>query len=243
MDAIVTKMEEEKERKRYIQLLLEKRKFNMDYLKRVHEEARQIHWMNVTLISPSDFGEEIQKRKVQWFNLGLSLAPLSAIENGPVYVRSLLQLMEEFEYHFFLHPAVQGVKLLLSSSKQQGHVSQANEVDQLRVKIQKVGNAVIYDHLKVYNNPIEQDLDYFQVVYGVCEVLVQVYSKLDHASSYSKNVYEAITKVDSRLKELFFGFLSKELTKIATRIAKDQVGDLDSLFAIAKEDCVYATSK
>jgi len=232
MDAIVTKMEEEKERKRYIQLLLEKRKFNMDYLKRVHD-ARQIHWMNVVLLSPPDFTEEIQRRKVQWFNLGLSLAPLSVIENGPTYVRSLLQLMEEFEYHFFLHPAVQGVKLLLSS-KQQGPVA-ANEVDQLRVKIQKVGNAVIYEYLKVYNNPIEQDLDYFQVVYGMCEVLVQVYTKLDHASSYSKNVYEAITKVDSRLKELFFGFLSKELTKIATKIVKEQVGDLDSLFNVAKD--------
>ena len=36
MDAIVTKMEEEKERKKYIQLLLEKRKNNMSYLKRIH---------------------------------------------------------------------------------------------------------------------------------------------------------------------------------------------------------------
>lgn len=86
MDAIVTKMEEEKERKKYIQNLLEKRKLNMDYLKRVHQYASNkhyhhnvnnnnnnigngnsggeglIHWMNVALISPSDFSEEIRKR-------------------------------------------------------------------------------------------------------------------------------------------------------------------------------------
>lgn len=61
MDAIVTKMEEEKERKKNIQILLEKRKNNMDYLKRMHE-TKQIHWMNVVLISPPDFGEEIQRR-------------------------------------------------------------------------------------------------------------------------------------------------------------------------------------
>jgi len=232
MDAIVVKMEEEKERKKHIQLLLEKRNFNMDYLKRVHE-SNQIHWMNVVLIAPHEFGEDIQKRKVQWFNLGLSLAPLAAIENGPTYVRSFLQLLEEFEYHFFLHPAVQGVKLLLSS-KQHGLVT-SNEFDQLRAKIQKVGNTVIYEYLKVYNNPIEQDLDYFQVVFGMCEVLQEAYTKFDHASSYSKNIYEAIMKIDSRLKELFFGFLSKELMKISYKTVKEQIGDLDSLFNIAKD--------
>ena len=59
----MTKMEEEKERKKYIQLLLEKRKNNMSYLKRIHEKG-QIHWMNVVWISPPDFGEDIQKRYV-----------------------------------------------------------------------------------------------------------------------------------------------------------------------------------
>jgi len=123
---------------------------------------------------------------------------------------------------------------LLSSNKQQGVIT-ANEVDQLRAKIQKVGNTVIYEYLKVYNNPIEQDLDYFQVVYILCEVLTQVYTKLDHASSSSKYVYEAISKVDARLKDLFFGFLSKELTKIAKKIVNEQVGDLESLFNVARE--------
>lgn len=49
------------------------------------------------------------------------------------------------------------------------------------------------------------------------------------------NRYEAISKIDSRLKELFFGFLSKELTKSAMKIVKEQVGDFDSLFGVAKE--------
>lgn len=66
MDALVTKMEEEKERKKALQLMIEKRKVNANYFKRLHDQPEgkksNIHWMNVVLISTSDFGEEIQRR-------------------------------------------------------------------------------------------------------------------------------------------------------------------------------------
>jgi len=65
----------------------------------------------VVKLTRSDFGEDIQKRVFQWFSLGLSLAPLLSIENGPTFVRSLVQLIEEYDYHFVMHPAVQGVKV------------------------------------------------------------------------------------------------------------------------------------
>eukprot|EP01111_Echinosteliopsis_oligospora_P010935 TRINITY_DN3491_c0_g1_i2.p1 TRINITY_DN3491_c0_g1~~TRINITY_DN3491_c0_g1_i2.p1 ORF type:complete len:227 (-),score=36.26 TRINITY_DN3491_c0_g1_i2:264-944(-) len=220
MDSMLTKMEEEKERKKNMAYLLDKRKFNIAYLKRMHE-GRNIHWMNVALISRPEFSDDIQKRTTMWFYLGLSIAPLAVIESGPSYVRSLLQLTEEFEYHFVLHPAVAGVKLLLLNSKQTATHTTVNEGEALKAKINKVGNSVLYEYLKVYNNPIAAEMDYFQVVFALCEVLRQVYVKLEHQSSYTKFVYEAITKIDSRLKAHFFGFLSNELAKIATKIVQE----------------------
>ena len=48
-------------------------------------------------------------------------------------------------------------------------------MDQLKVKmIRKVGDTVIYDYLKVYNNPIQKDLDSFMVVMALCDILHQV---------------------------------------------------------------------
>lgn len=63
-------------------------------------------------------------------------------------------------------------KLLLSN--QDATMSAANETEQFKTRIRKVGDAVIYDFLKVYNNPIEKDLDYFQVVPILCDILRQV---------------------------------------------------------------------
>lgn len=74
MDALVTKMEEEKERKKVLQVMVEKRKRNADYFKRLHNQLQQpttgaaptpMHWMNVVMLTPADFGEDIQRRYVE----------------------------------------------------------------------------------------------------------------------------------------------------------------------------------
>jgi len=101
----------------------------------------------------------------------------------------------------------------------------------IRGKIVKIGNAIVYEYLRIYNNPIAQSLDYFEITYALCKVMEDIYRKLEHESSYGRNMYEAIQRIDSRLKHHFFGFIAKELDKVCVHILKDQVCDIDSLVA------------
>ncbi|EGC40154.1 hypothetical protein DICPUDRAFT_74307 [Dictyostelium purpureum] len=182
-----------------------------------------MHWMNVTMVQRQDFekSQEIQKRLLGWFCLGFSLAPLIATDKGPAYIRSLVQLMEEYDYHFELGSAMQGVKVLLSK-KQQSHTV-VNENEHIKSKIVKIGTTVVYEFLKIFNISIAKDLDYFQVVFSLLEILEQIYRKIDKETCSSKYVYEALLKVDSRLKHNVFGFLSKEIDKMSMNIIKEQL--------------------
>eukprot|EP01133_Synstelium_polycarpum_P014928 gene14928-17652_t len=197
-------------------------------IERIHESAyythtKPLHWMNVASIQKLDFEKsvEIQKRLLGWFSLGLSLAPLLSTDKGPAFVRALVQLMEEYDYHYEMGSAMQGVKVLLSK-KQQTHTI-VNENDHIKSKIVKIGNTVIYEFLKIFNIAIAKDLDYFHVVFSLLEILEQIYKKFDKETCSSKYVYEAILKVDSRLKHQIFGFLAKEIDKIAAQTIREQL--------------------
>ncbi|EFA86669.1 hypothetical protein PPL_00471 [Heterostelium album PN500] len=228
MDAIVTKMEETLERKKSIVQIVEKRTNAIDYIRRIHEAAyytnqKPLHWMNVAAIQKTDFDKavDIQKRLLGWFSLGLSLAPLLSTDKGPAFVRALVQLMEEYDYHYETGTAMQGMKVLLSK-KQPTHTT-VNENDHIKSKIVKIGNTVIYEFLKIFNISMAKDLDYFHVVFSLLEILEQIYKKFDKETCSSKYVYEAIVKIDSRLKHQIFGFLTKEIDKIAAQIIKEQL--------------------
>ncbi|KAN0006792.1 hypothetical protein ACTFIU_004983 [Dictyostelium citrinum] len=188
-----------------------------------YSSQQNMHWMNVTMIQRQDFekSQEIQKRLLGWFCLGFSLAPLIATDKGPAYIRSLVQLMEEYDYHFELGSAMQGVKVLLSK-KQPTHTV-VNENEHIKSKIVKIGTTVVYEFLKIFNISIAKDLDYFQVVFSLLEILEQIYKKIDKETCSSKYVYEALLKVDSRLKHNIFGFLSKEIDKMSMAIIKEQL--------------------
>eukprot|EP01132_Coremiostelium_polycephalum_P004534 gene4534-5650_t len=187
------------------------------------DKSTNIHWMNVASIQRSDLEKsvEIQKRLLGWFSLGLSLAPLLTSDKGPAYIRSLVQLMEEYDYHFEMGSAMQGVKVLLSK-KQPNHTI-VNENEHIKSKIVKIGNTVVYEFLKIFNVSVAKDLDYFHVVFSLLEILEQIYKKIDKETCSSKYVYEALLKIDSRLKHHIFGFLSKEIDKIALQIIREQL--------------------
>ncbi|GAM17272.1 hypothetical protein SAMD00019534_004470 [Acytostelium subglobosum LB1] len=228
MDAVVTKMEETLERKKSIVHIVERRTTSIDYIRRIHEAAyypnqSALHWMNVATIQRLDFERsvEIQKRLLPWFSLGLSLAPLLSTEKGPALVRALVQLMEEYDYHYEMGSAMQGVKVLLS--KKQPVYTTVSENEHIKSKITKIGNTVVYEFLKIFNISMAKDLDYFHVVFSLLEILELIYKKFDKETCSSKYVYEAIVKVDKRFKQQIFGFLSKEIDKIATQSIREQL--------------------
>lgn len=91
------------ERMTKLELMVEKRKDSFSYLKKVHGGG--VYWLNtVHLARQTDLGQYgsglSRQRVLRLFYLGLSLARLLRISSAGQLVVSILQLMEEFDYHF-----------------------------------------------------------------------------------------------------------------------------------------------
>ena len=87
--------------------IVERRLQTLEYIKRVY--AGECHWLSVALLPSSDeANKQLDKQAkdaetaqaLRWFYLGVSIAPLIIVPAGPIFVRALLQLFEEYQYHF-----------------------------------------------------------------------------------------------------------------------------------------------
>ena len=87
--------------------IVERRLQTLDYIKRVCAGER--HWLSVVLLASADEATPQLDRQakdaetamaLRWFYLGVSMAPLLAITEGTFFVKALLQLFEESQYHF-----------------------------------------------------------------------------------------------------------------------------------------------
>jgi len=84
-----------------VELLVTRRQQNWDYLKRAHQG--KVHWLNVLKLSKSTIlkyfpPDKLHKRIRRWFMLGLSIGRLLELTDGSVLVRTLAQLIEEYEH-------------------------------------------------------------------------------------------------------------------------------------------------
>jgi len=73
------------------------------------------------------------------------------------------------------------------------------------------------------------DADPIQVVLSMCEVLGHLYRKFLDPSSESPQQYEAINKVDARLKSVFFAPLSRDLTTLSLELLDEAIPVLSKL--------------
>jgi hypothetical protein len=235
MEGIVKEMEDALQRKKTIKLLIEKRFNNFDYFKRImnlqnEKMNKKIHWLNIVYLTPSEILNSIdfsviQKRARMWFILGVNLSPILRIVNTPTYIRSLAQMMEEFEYYVSTNMKIPYLGFHI---KKQLSVNLDNEYEAVKPKLHKNGNNVEYEFLDIVNIPCE--LDYFEIIFALTETLKHVYAKFDDECCSNKHIYETIIKLDSRLKNHFFGILEKELNKLAKKIVKEQMEDVYSVF-------------
>lgn len=221
-----------------IKKLVEKRIQHLNYIQKIHKG--EVYWMNTCKISIDDMKEffhesTLEKRVEQWFFLGISLAPLLQVSNGWWFLRALVQLLEEYEYHFS-NLAVQGMKYLkamTSTSVQQLSVVTGRSV---KPSIQRVGRTVVYEFLRTPNVPCE--LDYCQVIFSLCDMLTIVYRKilaekqilLDSLTINHLDIREIVQKIDSKFKHEFFGLISRDLNTLAMMKVKQQLNDLETIF-------------
>ena len=106
------------QRKQRLQSMVHKRKWNLQYLKKVHEGG--LYFLNCTLLTKSDIrrftAEYVSPARANMY-LCLSMSTSALLDqqnkSHAYTVRAFLQMLEEFEYHF-AGPTVQSMKSLMA---------------------------------------------------------------------------------------------------------------------------------
>jgi hypothetical protein len=103
--------------------------------------------------------------------------------------------------------------------------------DLSRPSVYKFNNAVVFEHLQLPHIPYE--LDYAEVFVGLCVELSRLYEKLVHEECYSNQVlYDAIVRLDTRVKHHIINMAAKEITEACARKVKAGTKGLRALAGV-----------
>eukprot|EP00752_Nemacystus_decipiens_P015750 g14062.t1 len=222
-----------------VEHLVGKRKRFFAYLKETHEQGG--FWLNcVKLTRQGDlaiYAAELPSQRVRrLFYLGVGLAKLLQSKGGTQLIRGILQLLEEWEYHFALAGvAHHSVKAMLAKNidgrsrdptrDRDTEEEGGKQQEQLVARLLKFNNEVVYEHLLTPEVPFE--LDYCEVVFSLCDVMCRIYAMFMEEECYKKAfVYEGLVKVDNKIKHHIINVFAKDLTDISANIAKKELKTL-----------------
>eukprot|EP00300_Choanocystis_sp_HF-7_P001454 c11173_g1_i1.p1 GENE.c11173_g1_i1~~c11173_g1_i1.p1 ORF type:complete len:255 (+),score=64.58 c11173_g1_i1:178-942(+) len=221
--------------------VISQRREEFEYLKRLHSGG--VYWMNVIGITKDDLlrglydkdkpktgkAANCMARVEDWFFLGVTLAPLLELSDSSQFVRGLAQCIEEFEYAI-ANPASQSLKYLLRESSVQMMVDPTEPV---RPKVRFNGSQPAFLYMAMFNLPCS--LDPFEVMFSLCDVLSEMYAKFEADDCALSVLYEAILKLDARIKKHVLSFLVRDLEALAASIVQTQLASLDTLFAFGDQ--------
>ena len=227
--------------------LVQKRIENFTYMKKIH--MGKTHWMNVVLLNQSDILQaydpaQLARLQEKWTTLGLSVGRLLSLPlNGSMMVRSLAQLLSEFDYHF-ASATKQSVKFLMAKEGDMyidtlsSH--SPDDGDSVKPALHKCKGVPVYEHLlfsgsDILNpsNPaspswtVTPGLNYFEVVFSLCAVMSQLYTKLLDFSCASRVIFDALLKIDIEIKHIVLNAYSKSFNRLAVSILRDQLQQLN----------------
>lgn len=99
---------------------------------------------------------------------------------------------------------------------------------------------VVFQHLCIPHIPCS--LDYFQVLFSLCEILTQLYQRMgsDKSGSSQLFVFEAMKKLDAKVKHHLLNVVGKELTKSAHELLDKAI---NSFCEIPTLDASHADTK
>jgi len=196
------------------------------------------YWLNTVLLTHADLltysTSIVSKQRVEsFFSLGISISKIVELSPGLPIVRAFSQLMEEWEY---VHSGttMQSVKFVMAKNSTCIY-PQLSPIegfsDLARPSVYKFNNAVVYEHLRLPHIPFE--LDYLEVFTVLCTELSKLYEKLIHEECYSNQViYDAIVRLDTRVKHHIINLVSKEVTDASAAKMKAGTRTLRSLAGI-----------
>ncbi|CAN0216945.1 unnamed protein product [Pylaiella littoralis] len=220
-----------------VEALVGKRKRFFSYLKETHEKGS--FWLNcVQLTRQGDlaiYAAELPSQHiVRLFYLGVGLAKLLQSKGGAQLVRGILQLLEEWEYHFALAGvAHHSVKAMLAKNIDRPSRDLSRDIGEEGGKLQehvvarllKFNNEVVFEHLLTPEVPFM--LDYLEVVFSLCDVMCRIYAKFLEEECYKNAyVYDGLVKVDNKIKHHIINVFAKDLTDMSTSIAKSELKTL-----------------
>jgi len=233
-----------------LEFLVQKRTKTLSYIQRLYEG--KVHWMNLVHITVEDLKEfydsqvDVQKRAEQWFVLGISMGPILQWAQSLQYLRAISQLMEEYDYHYS-HAAVKGMKIIKSKAltymaerqeKKKKEMDSLNTVD-TDIPVEEPESNILkpvtidtgqaFEQLQTPFYP--RALDYYQIVFTLCDILTLIYRKFLDPAFCVPQAMDVIIKIDNRIRQTFFGTISKDMAILTLSLAKKQVKSIDTLFA------------
>lgn len=154
-----------------LRYMLQKRIATFSYLKRAHEG--KVHWFNTILLQKEELDAvfsqaKMAKRTVRFAVLGMSLSVLLEISAAHDFLRGLLSLLSEFDTVTDENFKARTRNLFKAGSKKR-----PSGVTDYPLNVQESGDL---SYLVSPNIPF--DLDYFQVLFTLCDILAEVYSKI-----------------------------------------------------------------
>ncbi|KAG0365812.1 MAG: hypothetical protein J3R72DRAFT_196084 [Linnemannia gamsii] len=200
--------------------LVVKRSATWRYLQRVHQGGMVLY--NTAVLTEGDLrkgypynDEKMQRKTMQYFMLGSSLATILEIPNQADCLKALHVVVQEFDYFIasdsktkmMLKFRATGRKALLEGKS----FEETGEYSQLDVR------------------PLPFQLDYIITFASLCDMIAQVYEKLSgHENIWNLHTLDLFQRVDSRFKKILTT-VSKELEGMARDVILDELNGMDPL--------------
>ncbi|KAK3825478.1 MAG: hypothetical protein J3Q66DRAFT_327855 [Benniella sp.] len=198
--------------------LLTKRSATWRYLQRVHQGGMVFY--NTAMLSETDLrrgysDEKMQRRSLQYFLLGTSLATILEIPSVNDCLKAVYGVVQEYEYFTASE----------SKSKMMFFRNTGRRVLDLK-SFEETGE---YSLLEVRQLPF--NLDYVITFASLCDMIAQVYEKLGSEERlWTLTNVDMFQKIDSRFKKIM-ALVLKELETLAREIMVEELNAIDPLGA------------
>jgi len=197
--------------------IVNRRMTNISHLKRIH--CGGAYWMNCVLLSKEDIlssydANLIQKRSLEWLSMGASLASLLTLEGEP-YLSALEQFWHEYQFQFSLPNPTWEKKL---------HEFQNHEWFGKPVSEERLLTSIF--------SASQMSLDYFQIFYTLCDMLVLMYKRFKNIPDLHENpsLCRTIIRVDASIRSNVLEVLTREMNILSIAIMKKRLASVDALF-------------
>ncbi|KAF9276976.1 hypothetical protein BGZ68_009628 [Mortierella alpina] len=209
----------------YVPVMSSKRIATWRYLQRMYQGGMVLY--NTAMLSETELrrgylaDDKIQRRTLNYFLLGTSLAPVLEIPNVTDMLKALVVVVQEYE--FFASESKSKMMFLRATSRK------ALSLD--GKSIEETGE---YTLLEVRQLPFP--LDYVITFSSLCDTIAQVYEKITSEDRFwTLTCTDMFQKIDLRFKKIMTA-ACKELEMMARDTLADELNALDPLAALTQRE-------